>query len=1375
MKNLLSTSALVAVSALAVLMPPRPARAQQGFNSGGLNTCSIIYNQNLQAISTCYGYINGTPTFFTQQPTGSNLALQFDNFIGQTGHSPAPISISTSGSVTIAGGIAFGGTINVALPGIRWNLPNPHFTGQTTAQISLWDVEAQTINGTLGCGTLCSRAPEYDIFSENIKDTINFNNGAFVGDHHEFFFIGPSTGSAVHTLLDMRQAGPITPDTALTTHGVLAQKQPSIGVFNPWLSLNNTAGGSIDGGGIVRPLGLAYGGNPKVTLAGQDTITGVPGAAMWAALVANGEVDLGIEPSHNTITATGSVTVGDTLSIAIGSTVNPGFGTITVSTIAKTGDTLGLLMQNLCGEIRHNTTLNADGVGSGCYGASDTLSNQVNISWPLTSLIGTGGSTDVTITPTVTGAGTEILTLGTPVPGASARFKTGQTFVQLKLDGSNGFGNDAVWIFGKQSNGAGWSSGGWRGIWEIGGGGAAPFDDVNSQDIEPSTWPMRFDADLIMFVAQTNVSGAPDGPIQNMQLHSVVDARIIDFLTAGGGPVLSPGYQLWGNGDQTIGSGTLSRLTGSASAAGVVLSANGWEGTAVALVSGGGSGCGTNDPGCLLHRYYPKDICPDNYGGLYQIDTVGTIGEVLTFHPVVSGTHTGYPSAAAGSVPATNQAVIGCSGTGWVNGITWTAGNTVRIGGSGQTVDIQGTISGSGITSISTNSTTPRTLAARGADVINVKDFGAVGDGTIDDAGAINAAFTEARTILAGGSAAFNGIEVHFPYGVYNLTSAGINATGLNTYPFTVPVAITGDGATIKCSIGSAACFDMLGDSDVHVHGILIRGVGNGVTNPTTGIQMGRISSHNSDRNVMTNTEVTGSFTQGACVNLGAETTLWSHVQCENSASAANAAAALFDPSNHYNVVSAFVTQTITPDTPGLPMNDMVCDVCDFRNTVNNGPVLWAGGWLFRTTLRNTYLLTNGTGIPLVLDTSTNAMYDLDLEFFAEIVSGTLAHDIEIVGSGATPTIRGFKFNEQTTKAQTSILQLGGSVTSVTLEAANIHIDNSLIGTIPLFDTAANYKLYGDVALPANADWTLPAAYAGRLDLGTAHRYETTVGSASSGGGYRIAGAIVLAVPSADPAHSIYGGGGQTSVLTTGSYDTAFGVNSLAALTTGNFNAALGEEALHSVATTSGHVGIGYLACTNATGAGETCIGANTGATLTSGSRDILIGGTIDVPAAATSDYLNIGNVIAGTVGTGTHPNVCVIGNPCIIGQLRSANFNVTTDQAITVGPLTTTDNGYLPSATKYKITDIFVTNCSTSLTTAQGAFYTAASKGGTIIGATTTPYTGCTGATTQQDATSLTNMNTTIFTSTTLQLSLTTAQGGAATGDVYIVGIPFN
>ncbi len=165
----------------------------------------------------------------------------------------------------------------------------------------------------------------------------------------------------------------------------------------------------------------------------------------------------------------------------------------------------------------------------------------------------------------------------------------------------------------------------------------------------------------------------------------------------------------------------------------------------------------------------------------------------------------------------------------------------------------------------------------------------------------------------------------------------------------------------------------------------------------------------------------------------------------------------------------------------------------------------------------------------------------------------------------------------------------------------------------------------------------------------------------------------------------------------------------------------------------------------------------------------------VDAPAAGTNFTLNIANVIAGVQNGGTSPRVCAVMVQCVLGVLKAANFNVTTDQTITIDFLTAASQGKLSNATKYFISEIRVMNCSASLTTAQGAVYTAASKGGTIIGATTTAYTGCTGTTTMQKLSALTNMDGNTFTAASLFLSLTTAQGGAATGDVYVIGMPLN
>jgi hypothetical protein len=90
-----------------------------------------------------------------------------------------------------------------------------------------------------------------------------------------------------------------------------------------------------------------------------------------------------------------------------------------------------------------------------------------------------------------------------------------------------------------------------------------------------------------------------------------------------------------------------------------------------------------------------------------------------------------------------------------------------------------GTFSGnaSSATAIATGSTTARSLANRFADVVNVKDFGAVGDGVADDTAAIQAAINKIASIGSG--------TIVFPHGTFLVTSG---------FLITTPVTFVGDG-----------------------------------------------------------------------------------------------------------------------------------------------------------------------------------------------------------------------------------------------------------------------------------------------------------------------------------------------------------------------------------------------------------------------------------------------------------------------------------------------------------------------------------------------------------------------------------------------------
>lgn len=113
-----------------------------------------------------------------------------------------------------------------------------------------------------------------------------------------------------------------------------------------------------------------------------------------------------------------------------------------------------------------------------------------------------------------------------------------------------------------------------------------------------------------------------------------------------------------------------------------------------------------------------------------------------------------------------------------------------------------------------------------------------------------------------------------------------------------------------------------------------------------------------------------------------------------------------------------------------------------------------------------------------------------------------------------------------------------------------------------------------------------------------------------------------------------------------------------------------------------------------------------------------------------------------------------------LCGVLKGANFNSTADQAITITPPSTT----------YTLAQVRFAAPSVSMTTAAGGMYTAAAKGGLAIVPAATAYTGLTTST----------LNTAGYTTTvtpvlagtqntTLYFSLTTAQGIAATADIYV------
>lgn len=114
-----------------------------------------------------------------------------------------------------------------------------------------------------------------------------------------------------------------------------------------------------------------------------------------------------------------------------------------------------------------------------------------------------------------------------------------------------------------------------------------------------------------------------------------------------------------------------------------------------------------------------------------------------------------------------------------------------------------------------------------------------------------------------------------------------------------------------------------------------------------------------------------------------------------------------------------------------------------------------------------------------------------------------------------------------------------------------------------------------------------------------------------------------------------------------------------------------------------------------------------------------------------------------------------------LAGVLKGANFNSTADQPII---LTT-------SSANFRIQSIIVTNPSMSMSTAVGGFYITTAKGGTPIVATSQVYSALAtnAANTAGNMLVLATPASTQYNTSTVYFSLTTAQGAAATADIYV------
>jgi Pectate lyase superfamily protein len=484
----------------------------------------------------------------------------------------------------------------------------------------------------------------------------------------------------------------------------------------------------------------------------------------------------------------------------------------------------------------------------------------------------------------------------------------------------------------------------------------------------------------------------------------------------------------------------------------------------------------------------------------------------------------GISGLTAADVPALNY--LSLAG-GFLSGGLSIGGNLTTTG----TAYFTGNLTGANIfgttsstTILASGATTPRALGDCAADVINVKSFGAKGNGIADDSAATNAAISYIRNANdAAGGGAMNKYELYFPQGNYlisstinltcmsdpNATSGGglLQDDGCRPNGGSVQVGgnhsvlkIVGDGATISCATTGAPCIDGLGSRYIQIHGLKVSGVCN-ASEPTWGVQFGMTVAGVGGNDWYFNSVVfTGCYINAAYYNRNSEVMVIdgnSNFQNLDSthtfATSTGPYVAVWDGGNHWQVTSSFVTTIFTQDAPTTFNDNTVTG--SFRSGNSNVGGIWIYGTR-RLRFNDSYFISGqgscvniyfgasdaGSASTVTDGTPEDAQFDIHCE-------GTLSKTFLIMGPQSHPIIKNLHYNDHALapgNASASIFALDPGVTALTLQNVDINMAGTATANT-VWDTPSAYTVSGNIYLPANGHttWTAPGSWKGCVWIGT--------------------------------------------------------------------------------------------------------------------------------------------------------------------------------------------------------------------------------------------------------------------------------------------------
>jgi len=383
---------------------------------------------------------------------------------------------------------------------------------------------------------------------------------------------------------------------------------------------------------------------------------------------------------------------------------------------------------------------------------------------------------------------------------------------------------------------------------------------------------------------------------------------------------------------------------------------------------------------------------------------------------------------------------------------------------------------------------------------VNVKWFGAIGDGIVSDSDAIQSAIDYCRTLQT--TSFYDGIKptatYHFawkiklifpPDNTFRLTKS-LNMTKLSLAHSWLYVEAKGAVILLDANgtdLAGKAGIDMLGTRKLYWEGgtIISNGFSSEISNNLCkcGIQIGRgignagndYDSEYGDSNFFSGLEIKGYYSWSCIYNYAAEDNYYEHVGLKNGWDNSNAYCLIQDGSNYWGYNSDYVT-TSPQNTPRSFLRNTFIRL-DARKT-NSGGAIWMNSQAWNHEFIASYVVAMENHAVKLMATPNSSgavnkqFVDFKFDMHVEHDGGDLDPStgldytflFDSYEAASDIILENFVYKDNAAHAQLSVFKRSGNINNVAMYNTNIEIDvNRDVGQ-KLFDNSGSYTYSGKLS-----------------------------------------------------------------------------------------------------------------------------------------------------------------------------------------------------------------------------------------------------------------------------------------------------------------------